>query len=258
VNELVQKARQSFRQAKGISQDHYVLVVAPGETSKEIKFTFRKSIPGLKEFLSSPQIKSINKDFFEVFVILPEDDQAVYEIKAEAAKLPNNLKVHFIDPSERYGALSAADFGILHNGEITVEAAACQLPATVLDSMNDARAYIEYLFNGHCSPLNVSTNFHGYEELLGGLSVTPAKLAYILNEHFVRPKLRYYYAKLYREHIQIMLSRSGQNPNLDVSQTGLQVASKTIIDVANKYKLMDHNVRKTTNERKDALSLEHH
>lgn len=55
-----------------------------------------------------------------------------------------------------------------------------------------------------------------------------------------------------------MLSRSGQNPNLDVTQTGLQVASKTIIDVANKYKLMDHNVRKTTNERKDALSLEHH
>lgn len=79
---MVQKARQSFRQAKGISQDHYVLAVAPGETSKEIKFTFRKSIPGLNEFLSSPQIKSISKDFFEVFVILPEDDQAVYEIKA--------------------------------------------------------------------------------------------------------------------------------------------------------------------------------
>lgn len=87
--------------------------------------------------------------------------------------------------------------------------------------MNNARAYLEYLFNGHVSPLNVSTNYHGYEEMLGSLSVTPAKVSYILTQHFERPKLRYYYAKLYREHIQIMLSRSGQNPNLDVSSTGL-------------------------------------
>ena len=59
--------------------------------------------------------------------------------------------------------------------------------------------------------------------------------------------MRFYYAKLYREHIQIMLSRSGQNPTLDVSQTGLEFASKTIVEIANKYKLMDHNVRRTTN-----------
>ncbi len=124
--------------------------------------------------------------------------------------------------------------------------------------MNNVRAYMEYLFNGHASPLNVSTNYHGYEELLGSLSVTPAKLSYILTQHFERPKLRFYYSKLYREHIQIMLSKSGQNPSLDVSETGLEVASKTIVDIANKYKLMDHNVRKTTNQRKDALSLTHH
>ena len=117
----------------------------------------------MNEFFSSPQIKNVNKDFFEVFVLLPEDEQAVYEIKAEAAKLPANLKVHFIESNERYGALSAADFGILHNGEVTVEAAACQLPATIIDSINDARAYMEYLFNGHRSPLNVSTNYHAYE-----------------------------------------------------------------------------------------------
>jgi len=47
-----------------------------------------------------------------------------------------------------------------------------------------------------------------------------------------------------------MLLKSGQSPLLDVSQTGLEIASKSIIDIANKYKLMDHSVRKTTNERK--------
>lgn len=160
---------------------------------------------------------------------MPEDEPSVYEIKSEASRLPANMKVHFIEPQDRYAALSAADFGILHNGEVTVEAAACQLPATIVNSMYDVRAYMEYLFNGHCSPLNVSTNYHAYEELLGSLSVTRAKLCYILTQHFERPKLRYYYVKLYREHIQIMLSRSGQNPTLDVSETGLEVASKTIV-----------------------------
>ena len=55
-----------------------------------------------------------------MFVILPEDQQAAQEVKAEAAKLPGNLKFHLIESSEKYGALSAADFGILHDGEITV------------------------------------------------------------------------------------------------------------------------------------------
>jgi len=117
---------------------------------------------------------------------------------------------------------------------------------------------MEYLFNGHVSPLNVSTNYHGYEELLGSLSMTSAKLSYILNEHFERPKLRFYYAKLYREHIQIMLSKSGQTRNLDVSETGLEVASKSIIEVANRYKLTDHNVYRSTNDRKDLLAFQHH
>ncbi len=49
-------------------------------------------------------------------MILPEDQQAAQEVKAEAVKLPGNLKVHFIEFNEKYGALSAADFGILHDG----------------------------------------------------------------------------------------------------------------------------------------------
>lgn len=203
-------------------------------------------------------MKSVNKEFFEFFVILPEDEQLVYEIKAEASRLPANIRVHFIEPNERYGGLCASDFAILHNGEITVEAAACQLPATVVSSMANVRAYMEYLFNGHVSPLNVSTNYHGYEELLGSLSITPAKLSYILNEHFERPKLRFYYAKLYREHLQVMLSKSGQSKTLDVSETGLEVASKSIIEVANRYKLTDHNVYRSTNDRKDLLAFQHH
>jgi lipid A disaccharide synthetase len=80
-----------------------------------------------------------------------------------ASKLLSKFKVHFIEQNDRFGALSASDYAILHNGEITVEAAAFQLPATIVDSMSNARAYLEYLFNGHTSPLNVSANYHIYE-----------------------------------------------------------------------------------------------
>jgi hypothetical protein len=52
-----------------------------------------------------------------------------------------------------------------------------------------------------------------------------------------------------------MLSKSGQSPLLDVSQTGLEVSTKNILEIANKYKMMDHNIRKTTNERKEALNI---
>lgn len=51
-----------------------------------------------------------------------------------------------------------------------MEAAACQLPAIVVNSMSNYNAYLTYLYSGHASPLNVSTNYHAYEELLGSLT----------------------------------------------------------------------------------------
>jgi len=44
--------------------------------------------------------------------------------------------------------MCSSDFAVLHNGEVTVEAAACQLPAIVIDSMPNVNAYVSYLFNG--------------------------------------------------------------------------------------------------------------
>ena len=94
--------------------------------------------------------------------------------------------------------MCASDFGLLHTGEITVEAAAFQLPATVISSMSNYKAYISYLYNGHVSPLNVSTNYEGYQDLMGSLTAIGEKISTIMVEHFQRPKLRYHYVKLYR------------------------------------------------------------
>lgn len=94
--------------------------------------------------------------------------------------------------------MAAADFGLLHNGEITVEAASFQLPSTVVSSMSNYKAYLTYLYNGHDSPLNISTNYQGYQDLLGSATAIGEKIATLMVDHFERPKLRYYYVKLYR------------------------------------------------------------
>ena len=80
--------------------------------------------------------------------------------------------------------MCASDFAVLHNGEITVEAAACQLPATVISSMTNYKAYLTYLYNGHDSPLNVSTNYEGYHDLLGSLTAIPNKISSLMVENF--------------------------------------------------------------------------
>ena len=58
--------------------------------------------------------------------------------------------------------MCASDYALLFNGEATVEAAACQLPATVIDNMNNIKAYFVYWTSGHGSPLNISSNYQGY------------------------------------------------------------------------------------------------
>ena len=73
-----------------------------------------------------------------------------------------------------------------------------QLPSLVVDNMSNVHAYFTNLFNGHASPLNIATNFEGYEDLCGSLTAIGTKIGPIMVKTFNSPKYRYYYAKLYR------------------------------------------------------------
>lgn len=95
--------------------------------------------------------------------------------------------------------------------------------------MSNKGAYINYLYNGHVSPLNVSTNYHAYEELLGSLTAIGEKIGTSMLNHFQNPKIRFEYAKLYRQEIQKMLMMNGQNPQMKVNRTGLEVAGEDIL-----------------------------
>lgn len=150
-------------------------------------------------------------------------------IRNKASSLSNIYDITFVEPTDRYAALCGSDFAVLHNGEVTVEAAACQLPAIVIDSMPNVNAYVSYLWNGKESPLNVSTGYEGYEELLGSLTAIPEKIKVSMLDHFTRPKLRYHYVKLYRQEIQNMLALNGRNPILSTARTGLELAAEDIL-----------------------------
>ena len=58
--------------------------------------------------------------------------------------------------------------------------------------------------------------------------------------HFQTPKLRYYYAKLYSDQLQKIVSKSGTNPQLRIGNSGLDIGSRHLLRQANKIsKLQD-------------------
>lgn len=75
------------------------------------------------------------------------------------------MDVTVVSREDRFAAMSAADYGILLDGEVAVEAAACQLAASTINSMSVGRAYISNQLNVYESPLNISTERMGYYEL---------------------------------------------------------------------------------------------
>lgn len=74
MSELVKKARGKFRAAKGISDDKYLIFINAGNTVEKVDFSLKAFKKGLKEFLEKDQIKSIDKDHFEILVSVPSDE----------------------------------------------------------------------------------------------------------------------------------------------------------------------------------------
>ena len=209
-----------------------------GRSEHEIKFSGKALKDGFAEFAANSSISSVNNDFFKLVVELPSDEKLAAAVKSQVSGLASKYEVRFVEENARYGAMCASDFAIVHNGDVAVEIAACQLPATVISSMSNVKAYIYYLYNGHDSPLNVSTNYEGYQDLMGSMTAMGRKIGSIMVDHFERPKLRYYYVKLYRSEIQKMLSLNGRNPNMDVSRNGLQVAAEDILQKVDEFAKM--------------------
>jgi hypothetical protein len=165
-------------------------------------------------------------------------------IKGKLGYLPKDLKVTLIEDADKYGAICASDFGLLHNGEGRVEAAGGQLPSLVVDNMTNFHTYFNNLYNGHTSPLNIALNQQGYEDICGSLTAHhTTKIGDSLLRHFLTPKLRFYYVKLYREQIQKILSKSGTNPQLRVSSSGLEIGCRHFISRGDRVNELESTIK---------------
>lgn len=75
-------------------------------------------------------------------------------------------------------------------------------------------------------------------------------------DHFTRPKLRYYYVKLYRQEIQNMLGISGRNPTLSVEKTGLEYAAEDIVNkITLRNELQQKQPHASRYDRKEFIGL---
>lgn len=114
MSDLIHKSRSAFRTSKNISEDSYVFFVDAGRTAQEVKFSFKSFKDGFNTFFKDSAINSINKSHFEILVSVPEGTAEA--VKSKLGYLPSDIKVTLVEDKDRYAALSASDFGMLHNG----------------------------------------------------------------------------------------------------------------------------------------------
>lgn len=154
-------SRKDFRTANNIPEDNYVILLAPGNTTSKVDFMFKNAGHGVAKFFTDSTIASYGKDNFTVLVLSTGNKKIDDAISAKVRSMP--VKSIVVKEEDRYGALCAADYGILSDGETTVEAAACQLAATVVNEMSFGHAYISNVLNVYESPLNISIERMGYQ-----------------------------------------------------------------------------------------------
>lgn len=133
--------------------------------------------------------------------------------------------------------MCAADYGIVHDGELAVEAAACQLGVTTLSSVSFMHAYLSNMLNLYESPLNVATDSLGYTELKSRSECNPYKIVNLMIEHFKRPQLKFFYIERYEKALTEMMENLVRDGK--VTNSGLVQSYGVIKSYAQKYEALD-------------------
>lgn len=196
-------------------------------------------VPSIKSFLSNKEIQSYGLENFKVLVLETKDKVSSLIIQLVASVLnnsaPSNMTI--IGHEDKYAAMAAADYGLIHDGELAVEAAVCQLAATTLNKMSFMHAYISNMLNLYESPLNVSTDSLGYTELKSSSEAIPYKINTLLLEHFKRPKLKFFYIERYEKTLAEIISATVKDGQ--IAHSGLAASYDVIKSYVGKYEATD-------------------
>ena len=151
----IQHIRSSWREQNGINDNQTVIFYAPGNELKEAQFTAETTRKGIREFLLkysaptslSPKARPV--DNF-VTVISTHTGSAGEQFIREHVRESDWMgKVIFVsnDDNQHLDAMCAADFGIVHDGQMVSSAAACHLPTMNVFNMRMHNQWYNDLFN---------------------------------------------------------------------------------------------------------------
>lgn len=82
---MTKAARKEFRSKNNIPEDSFVILVAPGDTSSDIEFSFKAVNQGIKKFLAEKEIASYGKSNFHVLVLSSDQQVRSYSFRSTTA-----------------------------------------------------------------------------------------------------------------------------------------------------------------------------
>lgn len=181
-----------------MSDDQTVIFFAPGNEKKEAMFTAESARKGIREFLlkysapTSLSAKARPLDNFVTVISVHAGSPGEQYIREFVRNNEFYGKVVFVtnEDNEHLNAMCAADFGIVHDGQMVSSAAACHLPTMSVFDMRMHDQFYHNLFNRWWSDINIIADCDVYPEMIGG-EVWFGKIADTLAQWYLNPDTRY-------------------------------------------------------------------
>ena len=194
----IQDIRSNWRKQNGITEDQTVIFYGPGNEKKEAVFTAENTRKGIKEFLlkysapTSLSPKARPLDNFVTVISVHAGSPGEQYIRDFVRQSDWYGKVIFVtnEDNEHLNAMCAADFGIIHDGQMISSAAACHLPTMNVFNMRMHDQYYNELFNRWWNDMNIIADNAVYPEMIGG-EAWFGKIADTLGSWYLNPDTRY-------------------------------------------------------------------
>ena len=175
-----------------------MIFYAPGNELKEAQFTAENTRKGIREFLlkysapTSLSAKARPLDNFVTVISTHEGSAGEQYIKEFVRGSEWMGKVIWVSDAENehLNAMCAADYGLVHDGQMISSAAACHLPTMNMFNMRMHHQYYHDIFNRWWNDMNIIADRDVYPELIGG-EAWYGKIADTLAQWYLDPDTRY-------------------------------------------------------------------
>lgn len=198
IGSAINKTRSRFREQHKIDEEATMIFFAPGNEKNEAVFSFESARRGVEEFVLkysaptslSPVAKPMEQ--FHTVISLEEGSEAEHYIRQmlEERGWKGNYTIVTQHDNEYMDAMAASDLGIIYDGQMIGQAAACQLPTMILLEMRMHHQWYHDMFNRWFNSMVTIADKDIYPEIIGGQAWF-GKICDTLGEWYLQPDTRY-------------------------------------------------------------------